>query len=149
MPHMKHPSHRSEAPQARRIQDLLNQRTAEGCVGRDEELRELASLVEGDVPLVISIQGAPGIGKTTLARATAVRAASRNVSTYWLEGGAFEPTPQGFLGELARQLDPALTHSVQTVADALSGAASRQLVVVDGFERCQLIEDWLRREWFP
>jgi hypothetical protein len=136
-------------PHAPRIQDLLDRRTAEGCLGRDEQLRELASFVEGEVPLVVSIHGTPGIGKTTLARATAVRAARQGVATFWLEGGAFEPTPQGFLGELIRQLDPVLPHSVEAVAAALSGIGTRQLVVIDGFERCRLIEDWLRREWFP
>lgn len=136
-------------PLAPRIQDLLDSRTADGCVGRDEQLRELASFVEGEVPLVVAIHGTPGIGKSTLARATAVRATRRGVTTFWLEGGAFEPTPQGFLGELIRQLDPALPHSVEAAAAALSGTGSRQLVVIDGFERCRLIEDWLRREWFP
>ncbi|HVS78067.1 MAG TPA: winged helix-turn-helix domain-containing protein [Steroidobacteraceae bacterium] len=150
MPHSNRPSPRpAQPPHAPRIQDLLDLRTAEGCVGRDEPLRELAAFVEGEVPLVVSIHGAPGIGKTTLARATAVRAAGGTVATFWLEGGAFEPTPQGFLGELARQLDPAPECSVEAVAAALSGIASRRLVVIDGFERCRLIEDWLRREWFP
>jgi AAA ATPase domain len=143
------PSPPPAQPQAPRIRDLLDQRTAEGCVGRDEQLRELALFVEGEAPLVVSIHGAPGIGKTTLARAAAVRAARQAAITFWLEGGAFEPTPQGFLGELIRQLDPDLPHSVEAVTAALSSSGSRQLVVIDGFERCGLIEDWLRREWFP
>lgn len=54
-------------------------------MGRDEQLRELDSLVEGEAPLVVSIHGAPGIGKTTLARAAALRAA-RIATTLWLEG---------------------------------------------------------------
>src|SRR5579883_2062020 len=138
----------SRQPQRSRIRDLLDQRTAEGCVGRDEQLRELESWVEGEGPLVVAIHGAPGIGKTTLARAAAVRIA-RTATTLWLEGGAFEPTPQGFLAELIRQLNPALPPSIEDVAAALSGNGPRQLVVIDGFEKCGLIEDWLRREWFP
>jgi Transcriptional regulatory protein, C terminal/NACHT domain len=149
MPRTNGPSPPPTVPPTRRIQDLLDSRTTEGCVGRDEELRELALFVEGEVPLIVSIHGAPGIGKTTLARATVVWAARRSVTTFWLEGGAFEPTPQGFLGELIRQLDPALPRSVEAVAAALSRIDTRQLVVIDGFEHCRLIEDWLRREWFP
>lgn len=142
-----HPSRASD--QAPRIQDLLDRRTAEGCIGRDLQLREIAAFVEGETPLVFAIHGPAGMGKTTVARAAAVQARSRGVVTVWLEGGAFEPTPQGFLGELLRQLDPAVPQSVEAVAVALSGAGTRQLVVIDGFERCRLIEDWLRREWLP
>jgi len=149
MPSTNRPSPPPAQPQVRRIQDLLDERTAQGCVGRDEQLRELDAFVEGEVPLVASIHGPPGIGKTTLARAAAVRAARQTATTFWLEGGTFEPTPLGFLGELIRQLDPALPHSVEAVAAALSSSGRRQLVVIDGFERCGLIEDWLRREWFP
>ena len=149
MPNPLPPAPRTPEPHAVRIQDLLDQRTAEGCVGRDEQLRELAAFVEAEVPLVVSIHGVPGIGKTTLARAAAVGAARRGVTALWVEGGAFEPTPQGFLGELIRQLDPALPRSVEAVAAALSRTGQRQLVVIDGFERCGLIEDWLRRGWFP
>ena len=77
-----------------------------------------------------------------------MQAARRDVATLWVEGGAFEPTPRGFLGELIRQLDPTLPHSVEAVAAALSRTGRRQLVVVDGFEHCVLIEDWLRGGWF-
>lgn len=147
MPHTIHSS--LAGTHAPRIQDLLDRRTTEGCVGRDPQLRELASFIDGETPLVFAIHGPPGIGKTTLARAAAVQAGCRGMATFWLEGGAFEPTPQGFLAELARQLDPAVPASVEDVAAALSGAGSRQLIVIDGFERCRLIEDWLRREWLP
>ncbi len=149
MPYTDPPSPPTGHAHAARIQDLLDRRSADGCVGREEQLRELAQFVEGDAPLVFSIHGAPGIGKTTLARAAAARAARRNVNAYWVEGGTFEPTPQGFLGELVRQLDPALPHEVDAASAALAGAGDRQLVVIDAFEHCRLIEDWLRREWFP
>jgi len=118
-------------------------------VGREEQLRELASFVAGEAPLVVSIHGVPGIGKTTLACAASVRAAGRGATTIWLEGGAFEPTPQGFLGVLIRRLDQALPPTIGAGAAALSARGHRQLVVIDGFEKCRLIEDWLRREWFP
>lgn len=147
MPHTIRPSLAGTHPP--RIQDLLDRRTTESCVGRDLQLRELGSFIDGEAPLVFAIHGPPGIGKTTLARTAAVQAGCRGVATFWLEGGAFEPTPQGFLGELIRQLNPALPVTVGAVAAALSGLGSRQLIVVDGFERCRLIEDWLRREWLP
>ena len=57
MPNPLPPAPRTPEPHAVRIQDLLDQRTAEGCVGRDEQLRELAAFVEAEVPLVVSIHG--------------------------------------------------------------------------------------------
>jgi replication-associated recombination protein RarA len=72
-------------PRAPRIQDLLDRRTAEGCLGRDQQLRELASFVAGEMPLVVSIHGTPGIGKTTLARAAAARATRLGVRAATIE----------------------------------------------------------------
>lgn len=55
--------------------DRLERRAAETLAGRRAELERLEAFASGDEPLVMHIQGIPGIGKTHLLNALAASVA--------------------------------------------------------------------------
>ena len=133
---------RATTPMARRLQ----QAAAAQFVGRDRERAHLAGLlVRGAGPAVVFVSGAGGIGKSALVTATV---AGLDLPVVTLDGRMIEPTPAGFLSALA---DNVGSCSIQSPAQA--GAALEThgvaVLVVDSFERLNLLDAWLRTEFLP
>lgn len=130
------------------IRDLLLARERERCIGRDAALAGLDTLLSDERPLVMALHGLGGVGKSCLARAFAERAEGVGARVLWVDGQVIEPSPRAFADELARQLGAALAGVTELVA-RLNAAATRTLIVLDTYERCRLLDAWLRQEFVP
>jgi DNA replication protein DnaC len=62
------------------LADRLERRALEALVGRRAELERLEVFASGDEPLVMHMQGIPGIGKTHLLNALAAHIGGKGVS---------------------------------------------------------------------
>jgi hypothetical protein len=133
------------------IHDLLQSRERERCIGRDALLASLQALVGDERPLVMALHGLGGVGKTCVAREFAQRARAQGARVLWLDGQVIEPSPQGFLSELARQLDaaPGGVKNMRDLLAQLNAAPGRTLIVLDTYERCRLLDAWLRQDFVP
>ena len=130
------------------VRDLLLARERERCVGRDTALASLHTLLIDDRPLVMALHGLGGVGKTCLARSFAERAAATGARVLWLDGQVIEPSPRAFVDELARQMG-AVQGGVTELAAQLNAAPVRTLIVLDTYERCRLLDAWLRQDFVP
>lgn len=107
-----------------------------GCVGRDRELDELATLATSrSDAAVVAVVGAPGIGKTTLLQALHQRCGGG-----WARAAAWEADlPGGVLAQLFQDEMPAdpvvaAAHLVDHVR-----AANMALLIVDDAEHADLV----------
>ncbi len=115
---------------------------AEQLVGRERERERLSALlVRGSGPAVVFVSGAGGIGKTMLVTAVL---ADLHQRTLWVDGRHLEPTEAGFLTALAAELNAAPFTSVAQAAAALVDE-DVGVLAVDGFERLNLLDGWLRQ----
>ncbi|MGZ8801520.1 MAG: AAA family ATPase [Mycobacterium sp.] len=77
-----------------------------GCVGRDDELSELAQRLHGTVSggaAVVAVVGGPGVGKTALLRALA----DRHRNTWWARATPWESDlPGGVLAQMVQDDEP-------------------------------------------
>ncbi|MDF3049805.1 MAG: transcriptional regulator, LuxR family [Pseudonocardia sp.] len=129
--------------QGGQVRVRLRHAAARSLVGRAREQAALLSMLRrGDGPAVVFVSGPGGIGKsTTVAGATA--ALEHRALT--LDGRVIEPTASGFLGALARELGCGRVSSVADAGRALDRADVGTLVV-DSFERLNLLDGWLRND---
>jgi DNA-binding CsgD family transcriptional regulator len=124
----------------------LHGAAAAQLVGRVRERERLSALlVRGSGPAVVFVSGAGGIGKTTLVTAVL---ADLDQRTLWVDGRHIEPTEPGFLTALAAELNATPFTSVTEAAAALVDA-DVGVLAVDGFERLNLLDGWLRHELLP
>ena len=115
------------------LADRLAARDAERFVGRERELTFFEDLLVDDPPAnVVLVHGPGGIGKSTLLREVARRAARAAGSPRVVEGRELAPAP----GELERALDGVT-------------AEERPLVVFDTYERMTAVGGWLRQRLLP
>jgi DNA-binding CsgD family transcriptional regulator len=129
----------------RRLGSRLYTLGAEAVVGRNRERRRLRALLGPGVgPAVVFVRGPGGIGKSVLVAGTV---AELGEPVVMLDGRQVEPTPSGFLTALGGELGcPGPMRSTVQAAAALQ-ARNVAVLVVDGFERLNLLDGWLRNEF--
>ena len=108
-----------------------------GFVGRVDERRRLELRLRRPPPLgVVCLHGAPGMGKTALARSLVASAEGRGLRTYWLPGEQLAPNPAALrraLRELGREDD----------WRGLGRSPALDVVVLDAFERLAPFSQWI------
>ncbi len=93
-------------------------------------------------PAAVFVHGPGGIGKTALVAGTL---AALPLVTVTLDGRRMEPTVPGALAALGAALGGAPPPSA-AAAGAQVAAAGVRVLVVDSFERLNLLDGWLRNE---
>lgn len=112
--------------------DRVNRRDQELFVGRTHELARFDQILAGDRVRLLYVSGAGGIGKSTLVRAMARRAAGEGYGVVVLDGRDLPPFPT------------VLNESLAPVADH-----DRALVVFDSYEMISSLDGWLREVVIP
>ncbi|GGT00410.1 MULTISPECIES: AAA family ATPase [Streptomyces] len=121
-------------PGSPRLSTRLSAAREQAFIGRSHELaRFRAALAAGpDAPSVLYVHGPGGVGKSALLRRCADEASAAGRRVVRVDGRRIDPSPTGFALE----------------ADAATGAEPAVLLV-DAFEHCQGLEDWLRETFLP
>ncbi len=102
-------------------------------VGRGRELAAFEQLLtEEPTANVLLIHGPGGVGKSTLVREAARRAAARGWTLHWIEGRELAPVPD------------ALESAIGAARDE-----EHPLIVLDDYERCTALGGYLRRGLIP
>jgi hypothetical protein len=139
------------------LRTLIGARAA-AVVGRQAERAVLLELADQDRPLVVTVHGIAGIGKSALLAAFAQDARAHGAAVVSLDCGGIEPTERGFLAALdhaigaLRAEPPGGIRPMATVADAavaLGGLGARVVLVLDAYEQLRLLDTWLRQEFVP
>ena len=117
-----------------RLAERLRAARQQSFVGRDRELAGFRDALDATpgAYAVLYLHGAGGVGKSTLLRRFADEARDAGRTVVEVDGGAVEPSPAGFEAEAG-------------AAAGIEGV----VLLVDSFERCQGLEDWLRETYLP
>jgi hypothetical protein len=129
--------------------DRLERRAAEGLVCRRAELERLEGFALGDEPLVMHLQGIPGIGKTHLLNALAASVTGKGVSVVRIDARWCEPSSATFCRTLSREIGAPESEDPAVVASNLSNGPKRTLLVLDSYESFRLLDSWLRQVFLP
>jgi hypothetical protein len=129
--------------------DRLERRAAEALAGRRAELERLEVFALGDEPLVMHIQGIPGIGKTHLLNALAASISGKGVFVVRVDARWCEPSPAALCRAISREIGASESEDSEVVATSLSDGAKRTLLVLDSYESFRLIDSWLRQVFLP
>ena len=130
----------------------MERRAVEALAGRHAELERLEAFALGDEPLVMHIQGIPGIGKTHLLNALAATIAAKGVFVVRIDARWCEPSAAGLCRAICREIGAKETDDSQgsaVVAASLSNRAKRTLLVLDSYESFRLLDSWLRQVFLP
>src|SRR5579862_5364747 len=126
------------------VSDRLERRALEALAGRGPELEFLKAFALGDVPLVMHMQGIPGIGKTHLLNALAADIGGRDVLVVRIDARWCEPSAAALCRAICKEIEVSESEDAAEVAACLSGGAKRTLLVVDSYESFRLLDSWLR-----
>lgn len=128
-----------------RVADRLAAAAAAALVGRDAERDRLRAWVDDPAgPAAVFVHGPGGIGKTAL-----VTGAVGGPATVVVDGREVEPTPASLLAHIGSELGLGTAEpTLGQVADAVAAASVRALVV-DSYERCSVVDGWLRNRLLP
>lgn len=100
-------------------------------VGRREELALFRTTIgDGSQAAVLYIHGPGGIGKSTLLRRFADEAVDSGRHVVEVDGRTTEPSPESFQAVVGR-------------------VPEGSVLLIDTFERCQGLEEWLRERFLP
>jgi hypothetical protein len=132
----------------RRLSDLIARQASQELLGRERELKELARLLDRDLPRVIHVHGIPGIGKSSLLELFAARASDAGARVIALDCRSLEPTGAALQEALADGQAPAAT-DLNALARCLEGEGGRVVILLDGYEVMRLVDSWLQRTLLP
>jgi len=131
------------------LADRLERRAVEALAGRRAEFERLEAFVLGDEPLVMHVQGIPGVGKTHLLNALAARIVRKGVFVVRIDARWCEPSAASFCRAICREVGVAESEDAAAVANSLSNKATRTLLVLDSYESFRLLDSWLRQVFLP
>src|SRR5215472_12813707 len=131
------------------LRDKLERRAVEALAGRRAELERLELFASGDEPLVMHIQGIPGIGKTHLLNALTARIRGKGVFVVRMDARWCEPSPAALCRAICREIGVSESEDPAVVATSLSAGARRTLLVLDSYESFRLLDSWLRQVFLP
>ena len=129
--------------------DRLERRAVEALAGRQTELERLEVFALAEEPLVMHIQGIPGIGKTHLLNALAASVGGKGVLVVRVDARWCEPSPAALCRAISREIGALESEDSSVVATSLSDAAKRTLLVLDSYESFRLLDSWLRQVFLP
>jgi hypothetical protein len=132
-----------------RAGEKLERREIEALAGRRAELEQLEVFALGDEPLVMHIQGIPGIGKTHLLNALMAEISKKGVSVVRLDARWCEPSPAALCRAISRECGAPESEDPAAVAAKLSDGAKQTLLVLDSYESFRLLDSWLRQVFLP
>src|SRR4051794_5330830 len=124
------------------VADRVAAAAAAVLVGRAEERARLTALLAPDGPAAVFVHGPGGIGKTTLVTGTL---ASLPLNFVSLDGRRMEPTVPGALAALGAAIGGPTPSSAAAAAEQIA-AAGVDVLVIDSFERLNLLDGWIRNE---
>ena len=128
-------------PGAGQIRERIAEAADAELVGRKRESAQLRDwLRPGHGPAVVFVWGSGGIGKSVLVRGTL---AAAGLAVLTLDGHDVEPTPDGIWRAAADGLGPTPPATPADAAAALA-AAGVSVIVIDAYERLNLIDGWIR-----
>jgi DNA-binding winged helix-turn-helix (wHTH) protein len=136
-----------DAVPAARIADRLASARRRRFVGRDAEIEVFRSALQSSEPsfVVLHLNGAGGVGKTTLLQEFARIAGESGRTVVRIDGRNIEASPLGFL--------VALSHALGADCCELSVALERWpaggVLLVDTYELLAGLDDWLRDTLLP
>jgi hypothetical protein len=129
--------------------DRFERRAVEALAGRRAELERLEVFASGDEPLVMHIQGIPGIGKTHLLNALTASIGEKGVSVVNMDARWCEPSAAGLCRAISKEIGASESEDPTVVAAGLSDRAKRTLLMLDSYESFRLLDSWLRQVFLP
>ncbi|HTR38258.1 MAG TPA: winged helix-turn-helix domain-containing protein [Bryobacteraceae bacterium] len=127
----------------------MERRAVEIPAGRHAELERLEAFALGDEPLLMHIQGIPGIGKTHLLNALAASMRGKGVFVVRMDARWCEPSPAALCRAICEEIGASESGDPAVVAAGLSNGRKRTLLVLDSYESFRLLDSWLRQVFLP
>ncbi|HEY7336480.1 MAG TPA: winged helix-turn-helix domain-containing protein [Bryobacteraceae bacterium] len=127
----------------------MERRAVETPAGRHAELERLEAFALGDEPLLMHVQGIPGIGKTHLLDALAASMRGKGVFSVRMDARWCEPSPAALCRAICEEIGASESEDPAVVAASLSKGAKRTLLVLDSYESFRLLDSWLRQVFLP